>query len=436
MSRVRFSYDVVDGGILLRLLEEKAFRGASPIAIEQWASHTSDLGFSATARILALLDDIERPVKAMASGIFVDHNSIAGLTEPQALILQVDTQNLITDTTFGIIARWIGEGNRPNRTKRDGAFLLVNDQRYRIPDPLYGLIEAIDAYSLTALDSSNQDLSSIARLQELLPQEPRDQLRIDSYFNSFRVQHATSFSLSLRTVDRSFDFDPILFGRSVSNAAANDGLLADEAESLLTAHQHDLFARERFRSSNECKPSYVIERGVYITVDPALQNGLTVVRQMQRADAETRKRFARSPQLYLKEALANVLSDDDVERLFIETEQYSERVIDVGIWSPPVLPWIKGQPNDWLPEKFGLRIGGEYVALNADQLEPLREQITEAAKRGEPYVEFGKDRTRIPTTDETERALRDLVGLVRPAKESIRTESAKLHVIRPAILTP
>jgi hypothetical protein len=208
-----------------------------------------------------------------------------------------------------------------------------------------------------------------------LPQEPRDQLRIDSYFNSFRVQHATSFSLSLRTVDRSFDFDPILFGRSVSAGAATDGLLADEAESLLTSHQNDLFARERFRSSNECRATYVIERGVYVTVDPALREGLNVVRQMQRADSETRKRFARSPQLYLKEALANVLSDDDIERLFIETEQYSERVIDVGIWSPPVLPWIKGQPNDWLPEKFGLRIGGEYVVLSADQLEPLREQI-------------------------------------------------------------
>jgi hypothetical protein len=233
MSRARFSYDVVDGGILFHLLEDRTFRSASPIAIEQWAHRTSDLGLSATARILALLDNIESPVKAMAGGVFVDHNSIAGLTEPQALslglppatrlILQVETQNLITDTNFGIIGRWIGEGNRPHRTRRDGAFLLVNDQRYRIPDPLFGLVEAIDAYSMTKVEPSNRDLSSIARLQELLPQEPRDQLRIDSYFNSFRVQHATSFSLSLRTVDRSFDFDPILFGRSVSNVATTEG---------------------------------------------------------------------------------------------------------------------------------------------------------------------------------------------------------------------
>ncbi len=122
MSRIRFSYDIVDRGIILRLLEDKAFRSAVPIAVEQWANRTSDLGFSATARILALLEDTESPVDFRAGGIFVDHRTIAGLTEPQALslelppatrlILQVETQNLITDTQFRIAGRWIGEGNQ------------------------------------------------------------------------------------------------------------------------------------------------------------------------------------------------------------------------------------------------------------------------------------------------------------------------------------
>ena len=55
-------------------------------------------------------------------------------------------------------------------------------------------------------------------------------------------------------------------------------------------------------------------------------SGGAIVRQMQRAGSEARKKFARTPQLYLKDALAGVLSDDDIERLFIETEQYSARV--------------------------------------------------------------------------------------------------------------
>lgn len=432
MSRIKFSYEAVDGGIVLRLLESRTLRSDAPIAVEEWVKRTSDLGLSAVARVLALSEDSESSVEPKAGGIFIDHHTIAELTEPQALslslppatrlTLQIETQNLITDTDFRIIGRWIGEANRPSRARRDGAFLLVNDQRYRVPQPLFDLIEAIDDFGVGSRSPVERDLSAIARLQELLPEEARDQLRVDSYFSSFRVRHATSFSLSLRTVDRSFDFDPILFGRSISDRPATEGALIDEAESLLTAHQNDLFARERFRSSDACKSTYVIERGVYVTVDPSLRKGLTVVRQMQGADSDTRKKFVRTPQLYLKEALAGVLSEDDIEKLFIETEQYSARVIDVGIWSPPVLPWIKGESNDWLPEKFGLRVGGEYVVLNVDQLAPLREQIIEAAKLGEPYIEFGKDRVRIPATEETQDALRDLVGLVRPTMGDRKTD--------------
>lgn len=144
---------------------------------------------------------------------------------------------------------------------------------------------------------------------------------------------------------------------------------------------------------------------------------MTVVRQVQRADAETRKRFVQSPQLYLKDALSEKLSDDDVEQLFIETEQYSARVIDVGVWTPPVLPWIKREPNDWLPEKFGLQIGDQYVVLNSEQLVPLREQIKEARAKGEPFVEFGEEgeeKVRVPATVAAEESLSSLLGMVRP----------------------
>src|SRR5205807_3144143 len=119
-----------------------------------------------------------------------------------------------------------------------------------------------------------------------------------------------------------------------------------------------------------------------------------------------------SPQLYLKEALSTSLAEEDVELLFIETEQYSARVIDIGVWSPPVLPWIKKEPNDWLPEKFGLQIGDKYVVLKPDELAPLRDQIREARNRGEPFVEFGEEN--VPTTFQAEEALAKLIGLVRP----------------------
>jgi hypothetical protein len=135
---------------------------------------------------------------------------------------------------------------------------------------------------------------------------------------------------------------------------------------------------------------------------------------MQSADAATRKRFAQKPQLYLKEALADKLSDDEIERLFVETEQYSERVIDIGIWSPSVIPWIKRDPNDWLPEQFGIQINGQYVVLKTEELDTASDLIKEARSKSEDFVEIGENNTRVPTTVEAEECIRSLISEVRP----------------------
>jgi superfamily II DNA or RNA helicase len=383
-----------------------------------------DQAFAGVSHLLALLDDVDSSVDRRGDGIFVDHATVASLTEPQALglglppsvriALQVETQNLITDPNFRVIGRWLGVGNRVLRASREGAFLLVDAQTYRLPKPLFSLIEAIDAFATTNTVQGDVRMERLAHLQSLIPQVTQQEVSLDSYFSSFRILHASAFSLSLQTHGRSFDFDPVLFGRRVIEHAKEAGVPVSEAEGLLTEHQQEVFATQRFRSSDSAKPSYVIESGVYVHLDPSLREALAVVRQAQRGDAETRKRFAQAPQLYLKEALSKTLYESDLEQLFVETEQYSARVVDVGVWVPPVLPWIKKEPNDWLPEKFGLQIAGQYVVLKPEELAPLREQIKEAMVNGEPFVEYGEGNPRIPATPEAEQALINLLGMVGP----------------------
>jgi hypothetical protein len=426
MARVFFDHDATAGGIALRLMEKPWVGAAQSFPVEDWADRMAGQLFSGVSRILALLDDVDSSVERKDDALFIDHRTIASLTEPQALglglppsvrfALQVETKNLITDPEFRVFARWVGEANRSLRGERDGAFLHVEGQKYRLPEPLYSLCEAIEAFAAADTTDSDSRMARLAHLQSLFPEDAQDQLSLDSYFSSFRILHASAFSLSLK-VGQDFDFDPVLFGRRIVERAKSETLPIDEAEGLLTQHQQELFAKQRFRSFDVAKPSYVIERGIYVHIDPSLHDAMTVVRRVQRADAETRKRFVQSPQLYLKEALSPNLSDDDVELLFIETEQYSARVIDVGVWTPPVLPWIKREPNDWLPEKFGLQIGDQYIVLKTEQLVPLREQIKEARANGEPFIEFGaegEEKVRVPTTVAAEESLSSLLGMVRP----------------------
>ena len=238
-----------------------------------------------------------------------------------------------------------------------------------------------------------------------------------------RVLHATAFSLNLKTDGRSFQFDPVLFGRHVTvrakrreDEAEDDteasGEIVSEAEGLLTDHQQRLFALDRFLRHPEARDRYVIESGVYVYLDEALKDALSVVRNLQLSDDEVRRKFARAPQLYLKEALHQRYDDDAIEHLFIETEQYSQRVVDIGLWAPPVLPWIIRDPNDWLPERFGVQVGDKYVTLAAEDLPMLRQTVETALERGEPKVTFNGEE--LPATRDTLDALSNLIGVVKP----------------------
>lgn len=433
MKRLFFEYEITSQGAILRLMHKPILRRPQAVPVDRWAEQVAEQAFSGVSRVLALLEDTESAVERTNDGLFLDHATIAALTEPQALglglppatpfFLQVETENLITDPDFRVIARWIGDANRLMRTRRRGAFLVAEEREYRIPQPLYHLIEAIDRFQASNTSEQDTRLERLAHLQSLIPEEANSQLSVGSYFNSFRILHATAFSLRLTTDGGSFNFDPILFGRRVVERSHAETGTISEAEGLLTEHHQQVFESERFRSFGVARPSYVIERGIYVYLDPPLRDALTMVRQMQGADHETRRSFARSPQRFLKEALSESLSDDEVERLFIETEQYSERVVDIGIWTPPVLPWVKKDPNDWLPERFGLQIGDQYVTLTLDDIVPLRERIKTAIENGIGFVEFGEDRIKVPANLETDTALGSLLPIIRPANdEGDRTE--------------
>ena len=429
MAHAHFSHEIDRDGITLRLKEKRLLGHTSTVPVVDWADRMSDQAFSGISRILALADSEDSGVDHKEDGLSIDHATIASLSEPQAFglglppsvraTLQVNTKNLITDPDFEISSRWVGEANRPLRVERKGAFLFVEGVAYRIPEPMFSLTSAIESFKSDARDDDAR-MGRLAHLQSILPKDAQDQLSIDKYFLSFRVMHASAFSLSLKAQGHSFDFDPILFGRRVIKQREAEGDTlgpVSEAESLLTDHQQDIFAKQRFRFSDIVKPSYVIERGVYLYLDPSLRAAMNIVRQMQLADTEARKRFVQAPQLYLKESLSNILADDEIERLFVETEQYSARVIDIGVWTPPVLPWIKKDPNDWLPEKFGLQVGGQYLVLKTEEIAPLRELIREARERNEEFVEFGEPKTRIPASRDTEDSLSQLWGAVAPTLE-------------------
>ena len=131
----------------------------------------------------------------------------------------------------------------------------------------------------------------------------------------------------------------------------------------------------------------------------------------KREHPSERWEFARSPRAHLEQLEESDGQGESLGQLFIETEQYSQRVIDIGLWTPPVFPWMSQEfVNDWLPERYGIRIGDKYLTLNDESLVELRNKVEIAIERGDPTVKFHGHT--IPATPETVECIKNIASFM------------------------
>lgn len=444
MPGTRFSHVIDVDGVRLELLERRLLRGDRALPLEDWSAARPE----ATAAIARVLSAAANDGDAARDGASVRlfHVLVAdldeleatalGLPPPVPLTLRLSPQGRLDQDGFMVRAHWIEAGDRVVRAMRIGSMLELAGTRYRIPRPLFAVLEAVDALCDAKPTDEAARFKALAALYDVLPEAKEHFLQLHGYLRTIRVVHAAAFSLRLKTDHGGFDFDPVLFGqRVVRREEAEDGAVS-EAESLLSEHEQAVFAGQRFRAWPQARDRYPIGQGTYVFVDPVLKGALGVVREMQTAPVEERRRFARQPQRLLKERLGRgeAGAEDALERLFVETEQYSERVIGVGVWTPPVIPWLKPQPNDWLPERFGLKVGDSFVELQLEDIPILRERCAEAQTRGDPSFEHRG--VSFPATEQLRSALDTLTGTIAPPKakdgpesQSTETESSPKLVL-------
>ncbi len=429
MGSLCFHYDIHDDGIRFYLKKQQWLKGKTVVSPSKWAQEVDALCIAPTAHVLALvekhIDDDTPPARQEGEGIFLSHSLIAALEEHTAkglglppntlMILGIDCRGGITQKNFDIRAQWLSGGAIPAvGAKTKGSILFQGGNTWRVPEPLFTIWENIQIFQATDTTDDPIRFRLIAKIIERLPSEERSRISTTNYLTRIRIAHATAFSLRLRTDPEGFHFDPVLFGRRTQAQWSIHGEDApvSEAESLLPEAMQEVFAHQRFPIWQECRDRYALSDGYYVYVEPPLQRALNVVRKAQDADVETRRCFVRNPQTYLIESLKEELDESVIEHLFIPTEQYSERVRDLGIWQPVILPWLKREPTTWFPERFGILVGEKRLELSPEDASNLREQVEQAIQNGTPFVEFGGQN--IPATKDTADALGQLVGMMHP----------------------
>ncbi len=429
----QFAWENVGDGMTLRL-EQKKILGTRIIPIDQWIDTIEPKRLFAVGNLLRLLDEEDHTsplAKQRDDRLWVKHSVIAGLPDANAqalnlpnttsLMIGLQSRGNISQRDFSITAQWLESTSVPAwRATVAGCLLTYGGQVYRIPEPLFSIWHGVEHFNATTAEDDSTRFAHLASLRELIPDQNDAKVDTDTYIRNLKIIHAAAFSLRLRTDLDGFQVDPILFARRVKDAwVDSEGETSvSEAESLLPDVMQEIFSKNRFTQWNTCRDRYGLGNHFYVFIEPGLQKALTIVRRVQTLDVETRRRFARNPQTYLREALGD--ADDAIDHLFIATEQYSQRVVDLGIWQPVVLPWLKRQPNNWLPERFGIQIGDLRIELDAKEIEPARRGVAESMARGDTTAHIaGYD---IPANQASLNVLDQLMGFAEPDIKQIGSE--------------
>jgi superfamily II DNA or RNA helicase len=371
--------------------------------VSSWASIRPDTA-AALAQIMATVEDERcdpdgRPMVEISDTKIVlrpaftadlDAASAAAIGLPPATPLALELRPIgrIDQDDFRIETRWVEPGGHPARAKVEGALLTASSGPRRLPNPLWALYRATQALS-GPLDRTDR-FRVLSEIRELWPVDPRAPVESDAYLKDLRVHYASSLSLKLRTLtpDQT-DFDPVLFGgRALQDSEDGNRSLDEDLDNVLTPAAQRLFANDRFRREPDARPVYVLRDGEYIYIDPSLRPALDAVRKLQDRPEAERREFVLNPRRVLREIIGDREADETgLDDLFVETEQFSARVAGVDIWRAPVLPWLAPSgKNQWLPERFGLRIGDDYFAVPPANVAPLLKKVQDAAVAGEMTV--------------------------------------------------
>jgi SNF2 domain-containing protein/helicase-like protein len=420
---MKLEHQIAEGGALIR--HKPRMLGKS-LPYDQWLQNAEKQQVFALSQLQSLLEDHPEAARPENGGVFLASDAIARLEESTAialglppstrLALRLRSQDQIMSPDFRVQKRWVKGGGVPVRVKAEGAFLHYGGKIFRLPEPIYSLSRT--ANTLSDELPEDQRLKAYTALGDALRADlGTDVADIDDYLNGVTIYHAAAFSLQLGINKDEFDFDPVLFSQDTGEAAEEGAAIDEEDDSLLPPAYQELFAKKWFRHYGEARTAYPLKDGSFVVLDPQLKRAMQGVRRIQSADSETRRSFISNPGKTLSELLGDEAAG--AASLFIETEQFSERVTGIDIWRQPVLPWIKPTPNSWIPESFGVRIGDDYVTLKPESAVQIQKELEQASADGKSTIEIkGANGAKhvLPVTEQAISAINDIADIARAAQ--------------------
>lgn len=369
-----------------------------------------------------------------------------GLPPLVELTLRTNVAGTLGSETFKLSHEWIRAG-RKEPTTRTGAVLRTTgigfDGYRRIPLPIYDALEVADKFRSEA--ELAEHWVALARFRQSLTQKsllrPDDEgsrIVMTEFLKDLRVTISDRFSISPTVADR---FDIIPFSGEVVDEVTRSGSQVSETNSEL--HGNEL---QNFQSRVEERgalPAFRLgQQQHYLVVAPDAVPVLDIMAKMQKADRQTRKDFISNPRPHITEAITKHLRiqgrligltseqeeellEEIAEPIFVETAEYSDRVIGLTRYQKPELP-LEEFSTTWLPEIFS-EVELEFIRnLPEKSVKILIRQVDKAIESNSPNVTF--EGQKITADEKSQRALKIRLNELQIGKSGDHKKGGKAAV--------
>ncbi|MBY5361191.1 DEAD/DEAH box helicase [Rhizobium leguminosarum] len=328
-----------------------------------------------------------------------------GLPPVVDLVLKTDVEGIIGSSGFRLKHEWLRNGQR-QLPARVGSILTTAAGLRRIPLWMMDAIEVSESHRPGKGESA--DWESLARFRQMLDpgadgenKGPAARLSMTDFLSGLQVRLADRFSISPRG---SSDFEVVPFS---SRRLGQDDSGHDEvSEDMGEIDSTNLGVFQTRLRERGALPAYRLSPGSYLVVDRAAAPALKVMADMQKAPTDERREFMRNPGLRISDAVeAQLRADGKLQGLspqaeqeaieaaagdlLVETREYSERVTGIVAFEKVALDISEGSGTTWMPEEFARKLGEVLGTMPRDELEALRERVSDAITAEQPSVELG-----------------------------------------------
>lgn len=354
-----------------------------------------------TARIN---DDAVRMRHSVAAALDGKSAQALGLPPLVHLTFRTDVEGSLGSPSFRLRYAWTKYG-REQRPRRIGSILETEDGIRRIPLWLMDAVEVSDSFE------SGTDLAAhweaLARFRRAL--DPGVEMAADAraarvsmtdFLQGLEVRLADKFGIAPKTdAGGLLDFDLVPYSeRSLEDVAEDE--VAEEHSELAGDERRRFQERVRDRGA---LPAYRVGGGSYLVVDRSAQTALEVMCAKQRADPMERDAFVRNPRAAITAATTAKLRETDAldgltpegeeeaieakaAPAFVETVEYSARVIGTKVYEDPGLDLPPAKPTTWLPEGFDAAASETLRNMDDESLAGLADEVRQAVDEGRESV--------------------------------------------------